>query len=247
MLSLNYRHVDVFSRELMSGNGLTVFQTKTELPPVLMQAITREMRQFESIFLVTTADPRVVRARVFTMEEELDFAGHPVLGAAAVLHEVVPAHGKVFVVTSEAIFALWGDLFKSALSGADRTFTVLAMQDGEGAKRLGTVEKLAVKMTDGGADRRSVIIAFGGGVVGDVAGRGDGVGGRSAVGGRRVREELSAAGGAVGVDAADEQVGEGVDLGLGDVGVARDVLDAGDSRCGIGEVVDGEEGVGETL
>src|SRR5271163_1021666 len=87
MLSLNYRHVDVFSRELMSGNGLTVFQTKTELPPVLMQAITREMRQFESIFLVTTADPRVVRARVFTMEEELDFAGHPVLGAAAVLHE----------------------------------------------------------------------------------------------------------------------------------------------------------------
>ena len=42
---------------MMSGNGLTVFQTKTELPPVLMQAITREMRQFESIFLVTTADP----------------------------------------------------------------------------------------------------------------------------------------------------------------------------------------------
>jgi trans-2,3-dihydro-3-hydroxyanthranilate isomerase len=53
----------------------------------MMQALTREMRQFESIFLKSTADPNVVKARVFTMEEELDFAGHPLLGAAAVLHQ----------------------------------------------------------------------------------------------------------------------------------------------------------------
>ena len=50
--------------------------------------ITQEMRQFESIFLVpTAAEAHRVQARVFTMEEELPFAGHPVLGAACVLHE----------------------------------------------------------------------------------------------------------------------------------------------------------------
>jgi len=84
---LEFRHVDVFSKELLSGNGLIVFASEHAVPPGMMQALTREMRQFESIFLKSTADPNVVRARVFTMEEELDFAGHPLLGAAAVLHQ----------------------------------------------------------------------------------------------------------------------------------------------------------------
>ena len=88
MPRLEFRQVDVFSNEPLSGNGLIVFASEQEMPPGLMQALTREMRQFESIFLKSTADLNVVRARVFTMEEELDFAGHPLLGAAAVLHEL---------------------------------------------------------------------------------------------------------------------------------------------------------------
>ena len=84
---LEYRHVDVFTREALSGNGLIVFPEADGLAPEIMQRITREMRQFESIFLAPTAEIHRVRARVFTMEEELPFAGHPVLGAACVLHE----------------------------------------------------------------------------------------------------------------------------------------------------------------
>lgn len=91
--SLEYRHVDVFTREPLSGNGLTVFPDAGALTPETMQLVTREMRQFESIFLLPadgpddTDEPYHVRARVFTMEEELPFAGHPVMGAACVLHE----------------------------------------------------------------------------------------------------------------------------------------------------------------
>lgn len=84
---LEYRHVDVFTREALSGNGLIVFPEADGLAPEIMQRITREMRQFESIFLAPTTEIHRVRARVFTMEEELPFAGHPVLGAACVLHE----------------------------------------------------------------------------------------------------------------------------------------------------------------
>lgn len=84
---MEYRHVDVFTREALSGNGLIVFPEADGLAPETMQRITQEMRQFESIFLVPTTEIHRVGARVFTMEEELPFAGHPVLGAACVLHE----------------------------------------------------------------------------------------------------------------------------------------------------------------
>ncbi|MEW5774640.1 MAG: PhzF family phenazine biosynthesis protein [Thermodesulfobacteriota bacterium] len=81
-----YLHLDVFTRRPLSGNGLTVFLDCAGWPGEAMQALTREMRQFESIFLAGTGEPDTVRARIFTMEEELPFAGHPVLGAAAALH-----------------------------------------------------------------------------------------------------------------------------------------------------------------
>ncbi|HEU5348251.1 MAG TPA: PhzF family phenazine biosynthesis protein [Ktedonobacterales bacterium] len=85
--ALEYRHVDVFTREPLSGNGLIVFPDASTLAAATMQLVTREMRQFETIFLAPTPETHRVRAQVFTMEEELPFAGHPVLGAACVLHE----------------------------------------------------------------------------------------------------------------------------------------------------------------
>ncbi|HEX6543072.1 MAG TPA: PhzF family phenazine biosynthesis protein, partial [Ktedonobacterales bacterium] len=54
---LEYRHIDVFSREPLSGNGLTVFPEAGMLSSATMQLVTREMRQFESIFLTPAADP----------------------------------------------------------------------------------------------------------------------------------------------------------------------------------------------
>jgi trans-2,3-dihydro-3-hydroxyanthranilate isomerase len=83
---LTFHHVDVFSDEPMGGNGLTVVHAPSPRDPLLMQRITRELRQFETIFLFEE-DANGATARIFTEEEELFFAGHPVLGAAAVLHQ----------------------------------------------------------------------------------------------------------------------------------------------------------------
>lgn len=85
--TLQYRQVDVFAERPLAGNGLAVFVTEQRLGTRLMQALTRELRQFESIFLTASPEPNTFIARVFTMEEELPFAGHPALGATAVLHE----------------------------------------------------------------------------------------------------------------------------------------------------------------
>ncbi|MGZ4590719.1 MAG: PhzF family phenazine biosynthesis protein [Actinomycetes bacterium] len=79
------RQVDVFTDTPMSGNGLAVVQSTVPLEPSVMLAITRELRQFETIFL-TGVDRHGATARIFTEQEELAFAGHPVLGASAVLH-----------------------------------------------------------------------------------------------------------------------------------------------------------------
>jgi trans-2,3-dihydro-3-hydroxyanthranilate isomerase len=92
VLDLGYRHVDVFSRRALQGNGLVVVLDAENLSTAVMQQLTREVRQFETAFLTGVDLPgRSAQVRIFTEDEELDFAGHPVLGAAAVLHTLLPA------------------------------------------------------------------------------------------------------------------------------------------------------------
>lgn len=91
-LDHEYWHVDVFSRVALRGNGLVVVLHADDLSADVMQGVTREARQFETAFLsdVDLAS-RTCAVRIFTEDEELDFAGHPVLGSAAVLHALLPA------------------------------------------------------------------------------------------------------------------------------------------------------------
>jgi PhzF family phenazine biosynthesis protein len=85
---LDYLHVDVFTKQIMSGNGLTVvFDNKQMLSSMQMQLITQEFKQFETIFIRKKAPNKFI-GRVFTVEEELDFAGHPILGATACIHDL---------------------------------------------------------------------------------------------------------------------------------------------------------------
>lgn len=80
----HYYHVDVFSKGPLTGNGLTVLICNQFPKSETMLQITQEMKQFETIFLKKIQDFEY-SARIFTKDEELDFAGHPILGAAAVI------------------------------------------------------------------------------------------------------------------------------------------------------------------
>lgn len=92
MLDVEYWHVDVFSLSAFHGNGLIVVRDDVGLSTDVQQQLTREVRQFESVF-ISDLDfaGRTARLRIFTEDEELGFAGHPVLGAAAVLHAELAA------------------------------------------------------------------------------------------------------------------------------------------------------------
>ena len=83
---MDFQHVDVFAGEAFTGNSLTVFIGDGSLTSGQLLAITQEFRHFESVFLAATQTPDRWRARIFDLSGELDFAGHPVLGAAAALH-----------------------------------------------------------------------------------------------------------------------------------------------------------------
>jgi PhzF family phenazine biosynthesis protein len=88
-------HVDVFSATPFGGNSLAVFSDGRGLSGDQMLRVTKELRHFESIFLIPSDDPDTVGARVFDLLEELPFAGHPLLGAAAVLHRAAgPSQAK---------------------------------------------------------------------------------------------------------------------------------------------------------
>jgi len=74
------------------------------------------------------------------------------------------------VVTSKPIRKHWGEVLEKGLKGLKANYRVVEMPDGERAKRLAELEKLAERLVKHGADRHSVILALGGGVVGDVGG-----------------------------------------------------------------------------
>jgi len=80
---------DVFSSNPLEGNSLAVLSDARGLSDAEMQAIAREMNLSETTF-VFPRDPetereRGIRVRIFTVQEELPFAGHPTLGTAFAL------------------------------------------------------------------------------------------------------------------------------------------------------------------
>jgi trans-2,3-dihydro-3-hydroxyanthranilate isomerase len=73
----------------LAGNSLAVFSDGRSLSDDEMQAIAKEMNLSETTFILprdeTVERERGVRVRIFTVQEELPFAGHPTLGTAFAL------------------------------------------------------------------------------------------------------------------------------------------------------------------
>src|SRR6202043_908732 len=80
---------EVFSDKALEGNSLAVFSDGREVSDAQMQLIAKEMNLSETTFIcprdTKTERERGVRVRIFTVQEELPFAGHPTLGTAFAL------------------------------------------------------------------------------------------------------------------------------------------------------------------
>ena len=80
---LDYSLVDVFAEHRLEGNQLAIFTDARSLTADQMQALARETNLAETTFILPQQDEHEgVRVRIFTVQEELPFAGHPTLGSA---------------------------------------------------------------------------------------------------------------------------------------------------------------------
>src|SRR5207245_7558615 len=82
--------VDVFTQTPLTGNPLAIFTDARGLEDGEMQALAREMNLSETTFILPR-DPATEaregkKVRIFTVAEELPFAGHPTLGTALHLY-----------------------------------------------------------------------------------------------------------------------------------------------------------------
>ena len=94
MIELDYFLVDVFTERALAGNPLAVVMNTADLGAEQMQSIAREFNLSETTFVqrrtLAVEQAEGVRVRIFTTQEELDFAGHPTLGTAGVLKLFAP-------------------------------------------------------------------------------------------------------------------------------------------------------------
>jgi PhzF family phenazine biosynthesis protein len=73
--------VDVFGSVPFGGNPVAVVLDATDMTTDDMQRFTRWMNLSESTFVLPPEDPSAdYRVRIFTLTQELPFAGHPTLG-----------------------------------------------------------------------------------------------------------------------------------------------------------------------
>jgi trans-2,3-dihydro-3-hydroxyanthranilate isomerase len=80
-----YVVVDVFTDTALTGNQLAVFTDARGIDPETMQALALEIGFSETTFVLPPEAGGTARIRIFNPDDEMQFAGHPVLGTAWVL------------------------------------------------------------------------------------------------------------------------------------------------------------------
>jgi len=79
----NFSVVDVFGDGLFAGNPLAVIAGDIDLDTTEMQRIAHWLNLSETTFLLPPTEAGAdYRVRIFTVDRELPFAGHPTLGSA---------------------------------------------------------------------------------------------------------------------------------------------------------------------
>lgn len=110
--------VDVFSSRPLQGNQLAVFTDANSLSDGEMQLLAKEMNLAETSFIFPRKEESAVKVRIFTVEEELPFAGHPTLGTAWVVQKARGASevvldlkvGEIPVKFSQTKEGLFGEM-----------------------------------------------------------------------------------------------------------------------------------------
>jgi trans-2,3-dihydro-3-hydroxyanthranilate isomerase len=100
MPTVQYRLLNVFAETPFGGNPLAVIVDGSALSDADMQRVARQFNLSETTFLLPSTRA-AARIRIFTPTYEMAFAGHPTLGSAQVVSELLRA-GERFELEMEA-------------------------------------------------------------------------------------------------------------------------------------------------
>ena len=87
-MELKFYVLDVFTNTKFEGNQLAVFPSAEGLNEENMQKVAREFNYSETVFITSTNEKNIKNVRIFTPSSEIDFAGHPNIGAAMLLARI---------------------------------------------------------------------------------------------------------------------------------------------------------------
>jgi trans-2,3-dihydro-3-hydroxyanthranilate isomerase len=144
-MSRNYEFVqlDAFTRTPLTGNPLAVFTDARGLTDQQMQALAREMNLSETTFILPR-EPEIEaekgkRVRIFTVEEELPFAGHPTLGTALYLYHAAssaPDQIALDLNVGKIDIRFWADSNDKSERVAGNVFGEMRQRDPEFGRTL---------------------------------------------------------------------------------------------------------------
>ncbi|WP_322021738.1 MULTISPECIES: PhzF family phenazine biosynthesis protein [unclassified Burkholderia] len=163
MTQYAFRLLNVFAESTFGGNPLCVFEDARGMDDATMQALAVQFNLSETTFVLPSAHAHA-RVRIFTPGHEMAFAGHPTLGTAHVVRDLLKAGDtlalefKAGVVDVKAGDDVW--TFTAPHAGMPKT-APCALPDTDTAAMLGltTDDFLAPPLwVDTGADQLLVAV-----------------------------------------------------------------------------------------
>jgi trans-2,3-dihydro-3-hydroxyanthranilate isomerase len=103
-----FRVVNVFAQSPLAGNPLCVFEDARGLDTATMQALALQFNLSETTF-VLPSQRATAQVRIFTPTFEMPFAGHPTLGSAHVVREVLAAGDAVTLEMKAGVIPVSAD------------------------------------------------------------------------------------------------------------------------------------------
>src|ERR1700729_3838745 len=132
-VALDFAQVDVFAERQLEGNQLAIFTDARGLSTEEMQALARETNLNETTFILPR-EPEIerergVQVRIFTVQEELKFAGHPTLGTSSWLYWNHPVVRGAETITLDLRVGPIPVRFKPPKAGEHSVFGTMRQND----------------------------------------------------------------------------------------------------------------------
>lgn len=164
-MSRRYTLLDVFTATPLEGNQLAVVHDADDLSDQTMLAFARETKLSETTFVQAAGEPGAdYRNRIWTVERELPFAGHPSLGTAVAVARAAGAPPETTVRYVQQTGAGLQPVDVTLAAGGDRATASMLQEPaafGAEVERAEALATLGLTVADGDPELPPQVVSTG--------------------------------------------------------------------------------------